>query len=166
MTRLSLVLLFNLVTLLSITTSSVAVAKNPEPQNKFVYLKSNQVNLRSGPNHQHPISWTIHNRGEPLKVLGTFYHWIQVEDINGHKGWLQTPMTSTKYRYGIVITASKQPILGYASDSTDSRKLIKLEPGVRLQVLKCKTTGWCKIHINQFKAWIPMNNIWGMNSKD
>jgi SH3-like domain-containing protein len=166
MIRLSLVILFNLVTLLSITTSSIAITKKPQTQNKYVYLKSNQVNLRSGPNHQHPISWTIRNRGEPLKVLGTFYHWIQVEDINGHKGWLQTPMTSTKYQYGIVITPSKKPILGYASDSTASRKLIKLEPGVRLQVLKCKPSSWCKIRINQYKAWIPQNNIWGVNLKD
>jgi SH3-like domain-containing protein len=138
---------------------------SPNPE-KYVYIKSNKVNLRAGPDFQYPIKWIITSRGEPMKVLGTFYQWIHLEDINGNKGWLQTPMVSTRRTYGIVINPTKQPIIAYATDSALSRKIAKLEPGVRLQVLKCKASQWCKISANNLKAWIPQKNLWGVNAKD
>jgi len=128
---------------------------------KYVYLRANKVNLRSGPNTRHPIKWTVRNKGEPMKVLGNFYQWLNVEDIHGNKGWLQTPMISVRYMYGIVV--DKKPVIGYAMDSPASRKIVKLEPGVRLRVLKCKNTGWCKIRADNFKAWILQKNLWGIN---
>ena len=142
-----------------------AKKKSSHTTEKYVYIKSNKVNLRAGPDFQYPIKWIISNRGEPMKVLGTFYQWIHLEDINGNKGWLQTPMVSTRRTYGIVINPTKQPIIAYATDSTSSRKIAKLEPGVRLQVLKCKASQWCKITTNNLKAWIPQKNLWGINVK-
>jgi len=131
--------------------------------NKFVYLKSNEVNLRSGPDGQHPIVWTIRNKGEPLKVLETFYQWLNVKTIAENKGWVQSPMVSIRYMYGVVVNETKKPVIGYAMNSSSSRKIVRLEPGVRLRVLKCNDTKWCKIRINTFTAWIPQKNLWGIN---
>jgi SH3-like domain-containing protein len=127
----------------------------------FVYLRSSEVNLRAGPDTKYPIKWTIRNKGEPLKVLRSFYQWLNVKDIHGNKGWLQEPMISVRYMYGIVV--NKKPIIGYAMPSSSSKKIVKLEPGVRLRVFKCKDTGWCKIRTEKFKAWIPRKNLWGIN---
>ena len=134
-------------------------------KHKFIYLRANQVNLRAGPSGRYPINWTIHSKGEPLKFLTSFYQWIKVEDIAGHQGWLQAPMISTRYMYGIIIANKKNnnPIIGYAMANPKSRKIIKLEPRVRVRVLKCTEKNWCKIRIAKYKAWIKLKNLWGVN---
>jgi SH3-like domain-containing protein len=162
MTRLSLIL----ISILHITLFIVAAHGEVSPStqtDKYVYLRSNKVNLRAGPNFHYPIKWTITQRGEPLKVLGKFYQWINIETINKNKGWVQEPMISTRYTYGIVISKKDKPLIAYAMPSSSSKKIVKLEPGVRLRVLKCDKNKWCKIRAEEFKAWLPQENLWGIN---
>jgi SH3-like domain-containing protein len=155
-------LLFISLFFLNIFFTEPSHSKTP-PAEKYVYLRASKVNLRAGPSFRYPIKWTINKRGEPLKVLGKFYQWINVETIHKNKGWLQVPMISTRYMHGIVISKNKKPLIAYAMPSSASKKIVKLELGVRLRVLKCKANKWCKIRTEKFKAWIPRKNIWGIN---
>ena len=131
---------------------------------KYIYLRANQVNLRAGPSTKYPINWVIRKKGEPLKFLTSFYQWIKVQNINGHQGWLQVPMITTKYMYGVIVNKNHRPITAYAMANLKSRKVVKLEPGVRVRVLKCIENKWCKIRVNKFKAWITSENLWGHNT--
>ena len=132
---------------------------------KYVYLRAAKVNLRAGPSTKYPINWIITQKGEPLKFLTSFYQWIKIETVDGYKGWLQAPMISTRYMYGIIINKQNHPVTAYAMSNIQSRKIVKLEPGVRVRVLKCIDTKWCKIKIDKFKAWLKLQNLWGVNSK-
>ena len=54
---------------------------------KFFSTKYNEVNIRNGPGKKYFIIATLYQKGIPLKRLSVFDTWIQVEDINGLRGW-------------------------------------------------------------------------------
>lgn len=148
--------------LLTVYINSYSINLSKNNADEFVYLKASEVNLRSGPDARHPIKWVIKSRGEPMKVLERFYQWVHVRNIEGFEGWIQMPLLSNKRKYGVVINTNKKPVLAYATNSVNSRKIVRLQPGVRVGVSKCNDTGWCKISINEFKAWINKHNLWGV----
>lgn len=141
--------------------SSYAASPSKISSEGFVYLRADEVNLRSGPDARHPVKWVIKSRGEPMKVLEKFYQWLRVQNINGYEGWIQMPMTGRR-KYAIVISNNKKPITAHATNSVKSRKIVRLEHGVRVGVSKCNESGWCKISIEGFKAWIDKKNLWGV----
>jgi SH3-like domain-containing protein len=128
----------------------------------FIYLKANEVNLRSGPDAKHPIKWVVRHRGEPMQVIETFYHWLHVRNIDGYEGWMQSPMASKKQVHGVVISKDNTPVLGYAMSSIQARKVMRLAPKARVRVMKCNSAGWCKIKAKELVAWIEKKNLWGI----
>lgn len=129
---------------------------------EFIYLKSKEVNLRSGPGKEYPIEWVIESKGEPVILLQKFDQWFKVQDFEGASGWAHVAMVSKTNKYAIVraLKGSKH-VLMYARDDSSSRMLCKLEGGVRLKVRKCKEA-WCKVEVQDFKGWIESKYLWGV----
>lgn len=66
------------------------------PIPRFLCLRADEVNMRSGPGTRYPIIWIYHRRHMPMKVIREFDNWRLVEDIDGQKGWVQQAILSDK----------------------------------------------------------------------
>lgn len=124
----------------------------------FVSLRSDEVNLRTGPGSEYPIKYTYQLKDMPLKVLGEYENWYQVIDKDNDKGWLNKNLT-TKRRTLIVINGTQ---IIYKKDDINSNPIFRIEKNVILKYEKCNSE-WCKIEINDKTGWIQANNVWGMD---
>ncbi len=129
-------------------------------QEHFVYLKSPEVNMRSGPSKKYPIKWVIKSLREPLKVSAKFEEWIKVRDVDGDEGWVMSYFTSSRLQGAVII--SNSPVLLYKKPDLLSPKIAKLKKNVRVKIIKCQEENWCNISINDFKGWVLQRYLWGI----
>ena len=52
------------------------VTKLPMP--RFVSLKADSVNLREGPNRDHPVKWIFKRAGLPVEITAEFEQWRRI----------------------------------------------------------------------------------------
>ena len=119
-----------------ILSSPLSADKNPVP--RFVSLKSNEINQRVGPGPNYPIGWTYVKAGLPIEIIAEFDNWRKIRDMDGTEGWVHQSMVSSK-RHGIV---QGTETLVYSAQDLNSHPLVRLEPGVMVDILKCRDD-WC-----------------------
>ena len=61
---------------------------------RFVSLRSNQINARSGPGARYPIEWVYMQKGAPVEIIAEFEIWRQIKDWQGSKTWVHKTMLS------------------------------------------------------------------------
>jgi SH3-like domain-containing protein len=124
---------------------------------RFVSLRSDEVNLRTGPGVRYPVEWVLQRRYMPVEVLAEFENWRKIRDWQGTEGWVHQSMLSGR-RYAIVTgdtrVIRRQP-------ETNSPAVARLEPGVVAQLLECKDQ-WCRVDINGIKGWLTRADFWGV----
>ncbi len=59
----------------------------------YVSVKKDGVNIRSGPDTKKEVLWEVF-RDFPLKVLSRQGKWAQIQDFEGDKGWIYSPLLS------------------------------------------------------------------------
>ncbi|MBA3813012.1 MAG: hypothetical protein H0X26_00745 [Alphaproteobacteria bacterium] len=138
-----------------IVSPALSAEKNPLP--RFVSLKSNEINQRVGPGPNYPVGWTYVKAGLPIEIIAEFDNWRKIRDMDGTEGWVHQSMVCSK-RHGIVQNAET---LIYSAQDSKSHPLARLEPGVMVEILKCRD-GWCQIRILGVKGWIPRPSLWGV----
>lgn len=140
-------------------SSALAADKLPVP--RFVSLKSNEINLRVGPGPDYPVEWIYVKAGLPVEIIAEFDNWRKIRDKDGTEGWIHQSMASGK-RHGIIQSA--ETVL-YTDQDVTSKPLVRLEPGVLVEVLKCRD-GWCQIRISNVKGWIQRPSLWGVYAQE
>lgn len=124
---------------------------------RFVSIKSDRVNARSGPAQRHPIVWVFQRKGMPVEVLAEFDQWRKVRDIDGAEGWVQQSLLAGK-RSAIVVGARRTL---WSEPGEDSIPLVIAEPGVQAALLKCPDA-WCQLRIGNEKGWMRREHLWGI----
>ncbi len=149
-----------LIALFSTTAQVVQADSNAKQESKFPYfasIKTNKVNVRKGPGTKYPIEWVYVNKNEPIEVLTKYENWYKIKDISGEGGWAHSSMISNK-RFVIISGENLKNL--YKSNSTDSKLIAKLKPGLRCSLKKC-FDNWCKIEYGKFSGWILKEDLWG-----
>ena len=123
---------------------------------KFLSLKNNEVNLRSGPSFEHPIKLIYKKKHLPVIILDKFETWRKIKDIENNSGWIHISQLSKKKS---AINIENNSIL-YRKSTIYSKPIARLESGRLLLVNKCDLK-WCKITSGDFKGWIDKNYLWG-----
>jgi len=150
-----------LITIILSTATNADNKKLPIP--RFVSIKSNEVNARSGPTTKSAVEWVFIKKGEPVEIIAEYEQWRQVRDINGEGGWIHSSVLSGKR--SVVIIGDKEIELT-KSVNPKSRVIAKLMPKVRCGLKKCKEQ-FCQIICKDYTGWIPKEVIWGVyNDKD
>lgn len=160
-----LVILFPLNGLVTITgdayaqTSQTAQSgSSGRPLPRFVSLRSNKVNMRTGPGVQYPVEWVYRRKGLPMEVIAEFETWRRVRDWEGSRGWIHQSMLSGKR--GIIIIGGVRNLR--SSDDAKSPLVAQLEPGVVARLVDCLSgNGWCKIEIEGLLGWLRHVDFWG-----
>ena len=127
------------------------------PLPRYVSLKSNEVNVRIGPDFEYPISWVFFRKGYPVEIIQEFENWRQIRDIEGAIGWVNKIMLSGK-RTGIISGGNWEL---FRSPNNDSVAILLAEEGVIADILQCSDS-WCQLKIEGEKGWLEKKNLWGV----
>jgi SH3-like domain-containing protein len=147
--------------LLCLTAVSPALAQgrsgDPLPLPRYVSLKSDEVNVRTGPGVQYPIEWVFTRRHMPVEVIEQYEYWRKIRDVEGTTGWVHNSMISGK-RYALVTgdvrSLRRNPALA-------APEAAHLEPGVIGQILECEGA-FCRIEAGGIKGWLARSEFWGV----
>ena len=136
------------------------------PVPRFVSLKSDRVNLRSGPGTDYPTSWVFRRAGMPVEVVKEFESWRQVRDSEGATGWVLGTMLSGR-RTALVLpwevkagqAAPEVALKG--ADRGDARPVAMVEAGVIANIRSC-TGRWCYVSVGDFRGYIQQKKLFGV----
>lgn len=142
--------------------ASETAAGAPEPSlplPRFVSLRTDPVNLRTGPGVRYPVDWVYMRRKLPVEIIAEFETWRQIRDIDGAEGWVHQSMLSGR-RTGMIKT-SAQAMRKTNTDQSDT--LAMLEPGVVVDLLRCPDQGaFCRIEVKGVQGWLKRDQFWGV----
>jgi SH3-like domain-containing protein len=136
------------------------------PIPRFVSLKSDKVNLRSGPGTEYPATWVYRRAGLPVEVTAEFDAWRKVRDAEGVTGWVLNSLLSGR-RTALVLpweVKADQPLPQIPvrmSDSERAKPVVIVEAGVIANVHACDGT-WCQITVDAYRGYIEQKKLWGV----
>ncbi len=137
------------------TSDTGGVTELPLP--RFVSLRADEVNLRSGPGTQYPIEWIYTRRGLPVEITAEYGNWRRIRDFQGTTGWVHRSLL-TGQRTVLVVGDTR---ILYREADKASRAVLRAEAGVRGLLLNCEEE-WCRVAIGETKAYIERTHIWGV----
>jgi SH3-like domain-containing protein len=154
---------FLMILLLSITQPLPTIAA-PEgtglPLPRFVSLRANEVNLRTGPDLRHPIVWIYRRQNLPVEIIAEYKTWRKIRDWNGDNGWIHQSMVAGKRT--IIITGTVRTLR--SKPNAKSLSIARVEKGVIGKLASCPgAEGWCRVEIDGFKGWLRRVEFWGVH---
>ena len=127
------------------------------PVPRYVTLKFNEVNARSGPGDDYPARWVYRVRGLPVQVVAETAEWRKVCDPEGGSAWVHRRTTDG---HRSVIRMAPGPLDLKAKPKADSPIVAVLAPRGLAPLDKCKN-GWCRIEGKGRAGWAPQDQVWG-----
>ena len=58
------------------------------PLPRFVSLRADQVNLRTGPGVQYPVEWVYQRKDLPVEIIAEYRTWRKIRDWQSTQGWV------------------------------------------------------------------------------
>jgi SH3-like domain-containing protein len=161
-------LIIGLLVALAAGSAVAAQAEGPTgpsglPLPRFVSLKSERVNVRSGPAKDNQVNWVYTRVGLPVEIIAEYDNWSRIRDWEGAEGWVLHSLLSGR-RTGLVSATAKKvddfvPI--HASADLASAVTARLQSGVLATVRRCDGH-WCRISGEGFDGWIEQERLWGV----
>jgi SH3-like domain-containing protein len=146
---------------------SPAPGGSGQPLPRFVSLKSDRVNMRTGPGTEYPMQWVYRRAGLPMEVLREFEAWRQVRDSEGATGWVLASLLSSR-RTALVepwlvkADTPEPPQVPLKDDDRDNAANVAMvEAGVIANVKSCDGR-WCAVTIGAFRGHLQQSRLWGV----
>lgn len=134
----------------------MALAQNL-PLPRMVSLRADEVNVRSGPDLDHPIMWVFKRRAMPVEIVAEFEVWRKIRDWEGAEGWVHRAMLS-----GSRSLIIQDEMLTMRQDATDHAPAVaRLARGMVVHVDHCGPD-WCEVEVRGYEGWIPRIGTWGL----
>ncbi len=128
------------------------------PLPRFASLKTDEVNLRSGPGLRYPIEWVYKRRDLPVEIQREFEVWRLVADQEGVKGWVH--QATLVGRRTFVVVGAEQTMRSEANDSASP--VARLKPGVIGRLRACEANAaWCQVQVGEYRGWLKRSAFWG-----
>lgn len=133
-------------------------AVNPPKLPRFESLRSNEVNLRSGPGKRYRIDWVYKRSELPVRIEREFEHWRAVRDADGIEGWVnQANLTA---RRTFIVQGGDATIRDDPDDKASAVAILK--PGVIGRIKSCaKDSDWCRVQIAGHNGYLRRAQFWG-----
>ena len=130
---------------------------------RFVSLRANVVNLRTGPGVRYPVDWVYERKYLPVEVIAEFENWRKIRDVQGTQGWIHQSMLSSRRMFIII---SKMQTLRN-KDGTKSMAVAKLATNVIGELMQCPgSSGWCEVSAGGHKGWLRRVDFWGVYAQE
>ncbi|MGQ0663405.1 MAG: SH3 domain-containing protein [Pseudomonadota bacterium] len=127
------------------------------PLPRYVSLRADEVNLRTGPGVRYPVEWILTRKHLPVEVLVEFENWRKIRDWQGTEGWVHQSMLSG--RRSMIVTGDIRPLR--RRPDPGAPVVARLEPGVVGQVVECQDQ-WCRVEAGGAKGWMTRAEFWGV----
>jgi SH3-like domain-containing protein len=129
------------------------------PLPRFVSLRSEEANLRSGPGTRYPVDWVYTRRDLPVEVIAEFDAWRKIRDWQGTEGWLHETFLSSKRT--VVVTGERRRLRTDPDDKAPAVAL--LDPNVIGKLLTCPhQQNYCRIEVQNYQGWLRRDEFWGV----
>jgi SH3-like domain-containing protein len=126
---------------------------------RYVSLRSDDVNMRSGPGERYPVQWQYKRRDLPVKIEREFDVWRLIEDMDGVKGWVNQALLTGHRTF--VVTGTDPATLRDAAEA-EATPVAVLKPGVVGRVLGCDAgAAWCHVQTGDYSGYLPRASFWG-----
>jgi SH3-like domain-containing protein len=148
-----------LLTLLVWQDAVLAAETSGLPLPRFVSLRSDEVNLRSGPGKQYPMDWIYSRRDLPVEVIAEFQEWRKIRDWQGTEGWVHQSMIWA--RRMVVITQGRKKLKAEPDDKAVI--LAELDTNVVARLMSCpRDKNFCKVEVQNIQGWLRRDEFWGV----
>jgi SH3-like domain-containing protein len=124
---------------------------------RFVTLRADEVNLRTGPGERYPIDWVLVRKGLPVEIVEEFDVWRKIRDFQGSEGWVHQRMLTGARN---VLVEGAVRVLHVQPDPA-SPPAARAEAGVVARLIECRGP-WCRIEAQGIKGWLTRDEIWGV----
>ena len=148
-------LLIAVVALVSI--GPVAAADKALAVPRFVTLRADEVNLRTGPGERYPIEWVYTRKGLPVEVVAEYDVWRKIRDSEGTEGWVHQRMITGNR--AVIVRGGTQTLM--SDPNPRSSVVARAEPGVIARLLECEGP-WCRVEAQDVRGWLPRSELWGV----
>jgi len=134
-----------------------AGAAENEHMPRFVSLRADEVNLRTGPGERYPIDWVLVKKGMPVEMIDQYDVWRRVRDWQGSQGWVHQRMVTGART--VIITDKTRTLHADADDQSPA--VARAEPGVIARLLECRGA-WCRVEAQDIRGWLKRSEVWGV----
>lgn len=129
------------------------------PLPRFVSLRSDEVNLRTGPGQRYPIDWIYARKDLPVEVIAEFEAWRKIRDWQGTEGWVHQSMLTG--RRMMVVMGQARSLRSSDSESADPVAVV--EAGVLGRIVQCpRNRDYCRVEIDKMQGWLRRDEMWGV----
>jgi SH3-like domain-containing protein len=129
---------------------------------RYASLKTDDVNMRSGPGSRYPVLWTYKRRELPVRIEREFDVWRLVEDMDGIRGWVHQATLTGRRTFVITGTA---PRTLRAEGADTAAAVAVLKPGVVGRVRGCAAGApWCEVQVGEYRGWLARADFWGTDA--
>ena len=155
---------------------------------RFAALRSDEVNLRSGPGTRYPIEWTYQRRDLPVEIVREFELWRRIRDPDGTEGWVhQSTLSTAVARRSFIVRpaaptaapprsatpaaappapAVQEAVLRRRADDS-APAVARLRPGVIGRLRSCEANAaWCEAQVGEHRGFIRRSDIWGLGPQE
>jgi SH3-like domain-containing protein len=127
------------------------------PIPRFVSLKTNEVNMRTGPGTRYPIDWVLTRKGLPVEIIAEYDIWRRIRDPEGDEGWVHKSALSG--RRSAIVTEQIGNL--HESEEATSPIFAKLEIGAQGLVVSCNVAS-CRLKFDDADGYLLKTNLWGV----
>ena len=127
---------------------------------RYVSLKFDVANGRSGPSRAHPIAWRYMRLGLPMQVIAETPDWRRVRDPQGETVWMRRSLLSGRR----AVFAAEETVLRVRADEEAAIAAIA-EPGAVLALERCRE-GWCRLEAQGRRGWARTDTLWGVYARE
>ncbi|MGI3777448.1 MAG: SH3 domain-containing protein [Janthinobacterium lividum] len=132
------------------------------PLPRWSALRTEEVNLRTGPGTRYPIDWVYKRRDLPVKVEREFDVWRLVALPDGTRGWVSGATLVTHRTFSVNDAATAPARAMRAAAGEDAAVVARLKPGVIGRIRACDAgAAWCQVQVGEYRGWLRRDAFWG-----
>jgi SH3-like domain-containing protein len=127
------------------------------PIPRFASLRSDEVNVRTGPGTRYPVDWVFKRKSMPVEIVAEYENWRKIRDWQGASGWVHQSLLTGKRSF--IVPA--KPASLHKTPATSAEVVAKLEPEVMGEIRSC-AGDWCRVRVAGVSGWIERTGMWGV----
>jgi len=127
------------------------------PIPRFASLRSDEVNVRTGPGSRYPVDWVFKRKAMPVEIVAEYENWRKIRDWQGASGWVHQSLLTGKRSF--IISAKTASL--YKTPAASADVVARLEPEVMGEIRSC-AGDWCRVKVSGVNGWIERHGMWGV----
>ena len=155
----SLALSLSLVALPCLAAAPAKPRETPSglPVPRYVSLKFDPVNARSGPGDDHRLLWVFHAKGLPVQVVAETDEWRRVCDPDGGLSWVHKRTTDGRRTVMRVLAGNAAIRIKPRADAPVAAYLAQ---HALADLGRCDKD-WCRVRVGRISGWSQASDLWG-----